>query len=404
MKVLYSYRVSALKRCTRCLLPETHETIFFDSTGVCSVCRNSELKETVNWMVRKKELELIADQNRGNNVYDCIVPFSGGKDSVWTLYYIVTELKLKPLVVSFDHGFYRPNLIRNREKVLKSLGVDSLIYTPNWKLVQKLMLQAFLEKGDFCWHCHTGIFSYPMWVAIEKKIPLVFWGEPSSEYASYYDYSEIEHVDEDRFNRIVNLGMAAEDMRLRLGEGYDERDLLPFTYPPAQELIKLGIKSVPLGSYIPWDVEKQATIIKTELGWTGDFVEGVPPEYDYEKIECYMQGVRDYIKFLKRGYARTTHLTSLDIRNNRITRKGALDLVAEYEGKRPHALDLFLEYTGLTEKEFYEIAITHKLDSVTSVVSVQIGPKPPDLDQWRKHPAMPQNDKDLALLKWRAER
>ena len=117
-----------------------------------------------------------------------------------------------------------------------------------------------------------------------------------------------------------------------------------------------------------------------------------------------MQGVRDYIKFLKRGYARTTHLTSLDIRNKRITRDTALELVAEYEGKRPHALDLFLEYTGLTESEFYEIAITHKLDSVPSAVSVQIGPKPPDLTQWQKHPSMPQNEKELALIKWRAER
>jgi N-acetyl sugar amidotransferase len=384
-------------------LPETHETIVFDSDGICSVCRNSELKDTVNWQSRKKELDLIADQHRGNGPYDCIVPFSGGKDSVWTLHYVVNVLKLKALVVSFDHGFYRPNLISNRERVLKRLGVDSLIFTPNWKLVQKLMLQSFLEKGDFCWHCHTGIFSYPMWVAIEKKVPLIFWGEPSSEYSSYYDYSEVENVDEDRFNRIVNLGMAAEDMRQRLGEGFEERDLQPFTYPTASQLRELGVKSVPLGSFIPWDVKAQTDIIKSELGWTGDFVEGVPPEYDYEKIECYMQGVRDYIKFLKRGYARTTHLTSLDIRNNRITREDALDLVSEHEGKRPHALNLFLDYTGLTEEEFYEIAVSHKLDSVSQVVNVQIGPKPPDLENWQKHPSMPGEQKDVALTKWRSE-
>jgi N-acetyl sugar amidotransferase len=395
--------MSELKRCSQCLLPETHETITFDTFDVCSVCRNSELKDNVDWISRGKELALIVSKYQGKNAYDCIVPFSGGKDSVWTLYYVVKVLKLKPLVVSFDHGFYRPNLVRNREKVLKSLGVDSLIFTPNWKLVQKLMLQSFLEKGDFCWHCHTGIFSYPMWIAIEKKVPLIFWGEPSSEYTSYYDYSEIEHVDEDRFNRIVNLGMAAEDMRQRLGEGFEERDLQPFTYPPAQELVKLGVLSVPLGSYIPWDVKEQTKIIKSELGWTGDFVEGVPPEYDYEKIECYMQGVRDYIKFLKRGYARTTHLTSMDIRNNRISREDALKLVAEYEGKRPYALDLFLEYTGLSEEEFYEIVVTHKLDSVSSVVSIQIGLRPPDLDKWQKHPIMPKHDKDEMLSKWRDE-
>ena len=393
-----------LLRCTKCLLPETHETITFDSFGICSVCRNSELKETIDWVARKEQLMEIADQNRGKNAYDCILPFSGGKDSVWTLYYIVKELKLKPLVVSFDHGFFRPNLIKNREKVLKSLGVDSLVFTPNWKLVQKLMLQSFLEKGDFCWHCHTGIFSYPMWIAVEKKVPLIFWGEPSSEYTSYYDYSEIEHVDEDRFNRIINLGMSAEDMFQRLGAGFDTRDLLPFTYPPAQELMKLGVKSVPLGSYVPWDVREQTKIIKTELDWTGDFVEGVPPGYDYEKIECYMQGVRDYIKFIKRGFARTTHLTSIDIRNDRISREDAMKMVQEYEGKRPYALDLFLEYTGLTEDEFYEVAVSHKLDSVSTVVDIQIGLRPPDLDQWRKHPGMSSGDKDAAFSKWRNER
>ena len=50
-------------------------------------------------------------------------------------------------------------------------------------------------------------------------------------------------------------------------------------------------------------------------------VENVPPQYDYEKIECYMQGVRDYIKFIKRGYSRATHLVSLDLRNGRVDKK-----------------------------------------------------------------------------------
>jgi len=392
-----------LLRCSKCLLPESHETITFDTLGVCSVCRNVDMKESINWGARKNDLFLIADEFRGTNTYDCIVPFSGGKDSVWTLYYVVTQLKLKPLVVSFDHGFFRPNLIKNRDSVLKRLGVDSLVFTPNWKLVQRLMLQSFLEKGDFCWHCHTGIFSYPMWVAIEKRVPLIFWGEPSSEYTSYYDYSEVENVDEDRFNRLVNLGMSAEDMLQRLGTGFNRGDLMPFTYPPSQELKKLGVKSVPLGSFIPWDVREQTKVIMKELNWRGDFVEGVPSGYEYEKIECYMQGVRDYIKYIKRGYARTTHLTSIDIRNNRMSREKALDLVKGYEGKRPFALDLFLEYTGLTEEEFHEIALSHKLDSVTNTVHLQIGLKPPDLEQWSKHPVMPSQIKEQALLDWRKE-
>jgi hypothetical protein len=141
-----------------------------------------------------------------------------------------------------------------------------------------------------------------------------------------------------------------------------------------------------------------------ELHWTGDFVEGVPPGYEYEKIECYMQGLRDYIKFIKRGYARATHLGSIDIRNNRLDRDKALKIVEEYEGKRPYALDLFLEYTGLSESEFYEIALSHKFDGVATQVNVTIGPKPPDLDQWTRHPGFSGIDKGVALSKWRSER
>lgn len=390
-----------LQRCSKCLLPETHETITFNSEGVCSVCLNSELKHSVNWSERKEELLKITDKFKGKGPYDCIIPFSGGKDSVWTLYYAVRELGLKPLVISFDHGFYRPNLVSNRNNVLKQLGVDFLMFTPNWKLVRELMLQSFLEKGDFCWHCHTGIFSYPMWVAIEKGVPLVIWGEPSSEYTSYYDYSEVEFVDVDRFNMVTNLGMSSEDILNRLNNEFTMRDMLPFTYPPANELARLGVVSVPLGSFIPWDVKAQVATIEKELGWKGDFVEGVPPGYQYEKIECYMQGVRDYIKFIKRGYARTTHLTSIDIRNGRMKRSDAMKLIQDYEGQRPHALDLFLEYTGLSEPEFVEIAISHQIVEVPSVVSISIGKKPDDLELWQKGPGIAVERKNEMLSIWR---
>ena len=60
-----------------------------------------------------------------------------------------------------------------------------------------------------------------------------------------------------------------------------------------------NINALYLGNFIPWDVRKQVKIIKDELGWEGDEVEGIPPEYDYEKIECMMQGMRDFLKYSK---------------------------------------------------------------------------------------------------------
>lgn len=393
-----------MKRCIKCGLPETHETISFDKDGVCNIClQHITKKSAIDWLANKKALDQLIAEHRGKYDYDCIVPFSGGKDSTWTLYYLVKEYGIKPLVVRFDHGFMRPNLEENVKRVIRKLGVDYMSFTPNWKIVQKLMLQAFLEKGDFCWHCHTGIFSYPMWVALEKKVPLIFWGEPSAEYTSYYSYDQVEEVDEKRFNRYINLGISAEDMYVRLGGTVDERELKPYSYPQLKDLRALKYRSVCLGSFISWDVKTQSETIQRELGWTGDVVENVPPQYSYEKIECYLQGVRDYIKFIKRGYSRPSHLVAIDARNGRITKEQGLALIAEYEGKRPPSLDLFLSYTGLSEVEFMEIAMSHQVSPyIHDPAKTQPGAKTHDFDQWSRDGAMNPADAEAQTSRWRS--
>jgi N-acetyl sugar amidotransferase len=374
-------------------MPETAESLSFDDNGTCSVCRQIEYKhENIDWEERGHELDRILENVRGKYDYDCIVPFSGGKDSTFTLWYLVTQKKLKPLVVRFDHGFMRTTVSENNIRTFRTLGVDVHNFTPNWQVVRKLMFESLRRRGDFCWHCHTGIFAYPMWVSIWQNVPLVIWGEPTAEYASFYSYEEEEEVDERRFNAFVNLGINAEDIHGMLDGSVSDyevtpRDLKPYTYPPASELRRRKVRSVLLGSYIPWDVKKQVEIIKRELDWQGDQVEGVPPEYDYEKIECFMQGVRDYIKYLKRGFGRTAHLTSIDIRNGRMTRAEGEALTEEFDGRRPASLDLFLDYLGIDEAEFMDIVRPH-------VVAPHVMPdlsevsrtdwKPSDFDDWTR--------------------
>ena len=77
-------------------MPETHETIAFDNLGVCSVCNQVDVqKENIDWVKKGKDLEDLVEQYKGKFDYDCLVPFSGGKDSTWAVYYLVKVLKLK---------------------------------------------------------------------------------------------------------------------------------------------------------------------------------------------------------------------------------------------------------------------------------------------------------------------
>jgi N-acetyl sugar amidotransferase len=375
-----------MKSCTKCLIPETAEATTFDAQGTCSVCHQIEYKEEkVDWADRGRQLDtLVAEfKDKPGALYDCIVPFSGGKDSTYQLWYIVTQLKMKPLVVRFDHGFYRPQLEDNNKRTFKILGVDVVQFTPSWHVVRELMLESLKRRGDFCWHCHTGIYAHTMQIALRYETPLLFWGESLAEYQSFYSYEEMEEVDEKRFNRAMNLGMTADDMYEFLGHRIPKRDLYPFAYPKHKDLRKLGTRSICLGNYVKWDTKKQVEIIKRELGWKGAPVEGIPGEFDYEKIECFMQGVRDYLKYIKRGFGRTNHLANIEIRNGRMNREEGERLQKEFDGKRPPSLDIFLEYLHMTEDEFLEAALPHQVDPHQFRPNeVEQGPKMPDYDKW----------------------
>ena len=64
-----------LRRCTKCTLPETHETIMFDEEGICNICRLHEKKIKINWEERRKNLVELIEKYKGKYSYDCIVPF-----------------------------------------------------------------------------------------------------------------------------------------------------------------------------------------------------------------------------------------------------------------------------------------------------------------------------------------
>ncbi len=164
--------------------------------------------------------------------------------------------------------------------------------------------------------------------------------------------------------------------------------MLPFKFPDKESLDKLEVKSIWLGNYIKWDTKDNVRIIKEELDWKGQMVEGIPPEYDYEKIECKFQGVRDYCKFIKRGHGRTNHLACIDIRSKRLDRETGMKMTLEYDGKKPRSLEYFLNFTGISEKDFIDMVKQNKIGNWTSnlddiVDNLEFGEELPDMKDWK---------------------
>jgi len=339
-----------MRRCAKCLLPETYANIEFDNNGVCNVCRAKKVKrpysenDLIEILNEHKEIAKKEDRK-----YNCIVPFSGGKDSVFTLYTMVKRYGMKPLVVTFNHLFFTDVIKRNQEKILKQIGSDIIEFKPNWKIVRELMLKSLKRTGDFCWHCHCGIYAYPMQVAVKYKIPLLIWG--ASDYVLEKDMGK--ERDLEFFQQKINLGIQVEEM---VDDNISMSDLEPYMYPTEEELKRLNIVGINQADYIDWNVREQVTLIKKELGWEeAEYIEGSYITYD--KIECKYIGIRDYLKFLKRGYGRTCQLASVDIRDGILSRDKGLVLMEEHDGKRPESLTPFLNDIGLSEDDFMDIAL-----------------------------------------------
>lgn len=343
-----------MKRCTKCVMPETWEGITFDKDGVCNTCFQAEKKVEINWEARQKELHIILDfyktYARGkNNKYNCLVGYSGGKDSAYTLWAMVKKYNMTPLVVTFDHGFpISPEGEWNLKEIPKILDCDHLRFTLGNGLRNGLCRKGSEISGDFCWHCHNGLGTFPARMSHQWDIPLQIWGEPSEEYQTTYKHSGMEEQDKEHYEKVFQAGVTHQQV---LPPGYELTDLLPVTWPDG----KFSLKAIYLGNYELWDQREQVTIISRELGWKHHQTAG--SYVDWDKVDCLYEAIRDWQKFLKRGFGRTTFQASKDIRDGLMTRDKALKLVEQLDGKKPKILSSFLKEIGMTEKEFNNVTL-----------------------------------------------
>ncbi len=138
--------VIELNRCTKCILPDTYPLIEFDSEGVCNYCREYQPIETKG----EAALEKIADAHRREDGSpDCIVAFSGGRDSAYALHYVKRVLGLNPIAFTYDWGMVADIARRNQARLVGKLGVEHVIVASDIKAKRRNIrryVEAWLKK------------------------------------------------------------------------------------------------------------------------------------------------------------------------------------------------------------------------------------------------------------------
>ena len=128
--------------------------------------------------------------------------------------------------------------------------------------LKKLNRLCFRMMGDMNWHAHCGIFTYPVRVAVEKKIPLIIWGEHGfTDLAGMHSLNDrVEMTAKYRLEH-AQRGYDWHDM-VEETEGLTRQDMLWARYPTDEELADVGVRGIYLGNYVDWEANAQTDVMK----------------------------------------------------------------------------------------------------------------------------------------------
>lgn len=177
-----------MKRCEKCVLPETFPGIDFDEVGICNFCRSFKGRNILENSITKYHLrfnELLETSSKIGS-YDCLMAFSGGKDSTYTLVLLKEQYNLSILALTMDNGFISPHTQDNIYRVIEKLGVDHIMYKPSFDLLKSIFQKAvnsvmyskktLTRASTICTSCMGIVKFLTLRLAIESDIPFIIYG------------------------------------------------------------------------------------------------------------------------------------------------------------------------------------------------------------------------------------
>lgn len=351
-----------IKFCKKCLTPNSRPRVVFDQDGICNACHNADEKKKVDWDKRKTEfIDLVSylKDITPNGYYHCIVPWSGGKDSSTVAYKLKFEYGLNPLLVTYAPMI--PNEIghHNRLELIK-LGFDNLYLSPNYKTLRYLAQRFFKERGNPKVAWDAGINAVPLQVAVNYKIPAVFYAEHGeSEYGGRV-LSEEHKRTRDLTEVLENY--VGDDPRNWADDEISDSDLNPYIYPDVKDVNNLKIKAYYFGYFFKWSMFENYLFIKEKINFKRNQKGRTDGTFtDFDSLDDKIDNLYYFMHFTKFGFGRAARDASRLIQNGHMSREEGLALALKYDDEFCYEhFDDILYYLQLTKGEFDSIVDQHR--------------------------------------------
>jgi len=361
-----------MKRCTKCILPDNYPGITFNEEGICNYCISDLKKKERNYLgdnaLKEKITQFLKNNEDRNKNYDCVLGFSGGRDSTYLLYYLVKKLNMKVLAYNVDNGFTpeqtKINMINATNILNVKLVVDKIDYLEKCfkhHIISWMHKPSLAMIETFCIGCRYGQNKGLPKFAKKNKIPIYIMGATLSEKANY-KINMLKLKPDSKGNIQIIIGTLlhlAKNPKTFCNVNCLSMQIKEyFSYFLFFNKIKkkIGIKSNilrldPFVTYKRWEEKEINAIIQNELKWKK--YQGIESTW---RGDCDIALIKLYMYKQILGFNDKDEGFSYLIRDNQINRDEALERI-KTEGDVPKEIikEIFDKY-GLNFSDF-EVAL-----------------------------------------------
>jgi len=376
MKVLYNLpkKVVFCKRCVMSnqrpsSIPEFKHIknrkgakyLNLDDNQVCDACNTSDIKnKKINWEKREKLLLKLLDKFRKNNgEYDCIVPGSGGKDSIKQSHILKYKYGMNPLTITWSPILHTDYGYKNFRNWIEVGGFDNICFKQNGKTIKTLTKLAVENLFHPFQTFILGQKNYPVRLALKLNINLIFYGENEAEYGNPIADNVVSLRDKSFYiaKKLNNLYLAGVPVpKLISKHKLKLVDLKPYLPIEAKEFEQKKLEVHYLGYYLKWLPQeayyysvKHANFQPRPYRTQGTYSK-------YRSIDDKIDDLNYYCSFIKYGLGRCSHEASQEIRNKHITREEGKSLVKKFDGEFPDIyFDEVMDYLEIKKKDFFTL-------------------------------------------------
>ncbi len=339
---------------------QKHSTLSINEDGICDACRFAEQKESIDWVEREEELLRLLDKYRRNDgYYDCVVPGSGGKDSVYAAHILKYKYGMHPLTITWPPIIYTDVGWKNFRSWIDVGGFDNISFNYNGKihsLLTKLAIENLLHPFQ---PFILGQKNLAPKIALKYGIPLIFYGENEAEYGNPIaenstslrdkSYYTMQHISE-----VCLGGVSVQELfgkyKLTL------KDVQTYLPADARELEKANIEVRYLGYYLKWTPQEAYYYAVEHTGFQANPVRTEGTYSKYNSLDDRIDGFHYYTTYIKFGIGRAAYDASQEIRNKHITREEGVALIQRFDGEFPEKyFNEIMEHIGMEPEHFIEL-------------------------------------------------